>query len=221
MPEIVLYGADGSCALVAHMLLRELQVPFKRVRMTVGPDGYEAADGSLSHAAYLKIHPSGYVPALSVDGFVVTENPAILQYIASFAPERELLGSTTKETYRAMEWMAWLSGTLHGSAFAGLWRPTRFVDDAEYAHAAIVEKGHKKIIACYGRIEESVEGEFAVGSHLTVVDFYLHNFWRWGCQIGVDMTPYPRYRAVARQIEQLERAKAAIAEEDQPLTTDS
>lgn len=121
MSKLILYGADGSCALVPHMLLRELDVHFNRVRMHSGSDGLlEAADGSLSHTEYLKIHPSGYVPALSVDGFIITEMPAILHYIASLAPERELLGSKLMEKLRVEEWMTWLSGTLHGFVHAAL-----------------------------------------------------------------------------------------------------
>ena len=131
------------------------------------------------------------------------------------------MGSKPMETYRCLEWMSWPSGTVHGAGFAGLWRPARFLDNAESAHAAIVEKGRRKILDCYDRIEERIEADFAVGSHLTVVDFYLHNFWRWGCLIGVDMTKYLRYRAVARHIERLDGAKAAIEEEKQHLTAES
>ena len=223
MSQLILYGADGSCTLVPHMLLSELHVPFQRVKMHFGKDGLmEAVDGSLTYTEYCKkINPGGYVPALSVDGFIITEMPAILHYLASLDPERQLLGSRPMDRFRVEEWMVWLSGTLHGTGFAGLWRPTRFVDNAEHAHAAIIEKGRQKILGCYDRIEERVEGDFAVGDHLTVVDCYLHNFWRWGCQLGYDMTRYPRYRVVARQVEQLEGAKAAIAEEHQPLTTAS
>ena len=203
--------------MIPHMLLRELEVPFTAVKMGLGPDGYEAADGSFTHAGYLKINPNGYVPTLSVDGFIITEMPAILRYVASLAPQRRLLGSTLLEQARVEEWMVWLSGTLHSTGFGAFWRPMRFVDDGEHMHAAIVDKGRKTILRCYGRIESKIEGKYAVGEHLTTVDFCLHTFWRWGSQVGFDMQNYPRYRGLVREVEQLEAVKAAMAEEGEPL----
>ncbi|KAK3714261.1 hypothetical protein LTR37_007847 [Vermiconidia calcicola] len=170
-------------------------------------------------ADFLKINPNGYVPAMVEDDFVLTEMPAILHYISGLAPDRELLGSNLKERIRVEEWMVWLSGTLHAAGFGAFWRPTRYVDveDAEHVHPLIVEKGRKKILQCFGRIEERIEGTYAVRQHLTVVDFYLHCFWRWGRQIGLDMGLYPRYGAVARQVEQLESVRVVMEVEGQRL----
>lgn len=104
--------------MVAHILLSELGIPFHAVPLHVGDSGYEAADGSFSHAEYVQdINSTGYVPALSVDGEVITENPAILRYIANLAPERQLLGSTALQKARVDEWLAWLLSTLHGAGF--------------------------------------------------------------------------------------------------------
>ncbi len=87
MANLTLYRANRSCSLVSHALLRHLSIPFTTILMKFGPEGIEAADGSLSHTDYLAIHPLGYVPALVIDGTTtITETPAILTYIASLAP---------------------------------------------------------------------------------------------------------------------------------------
>ena len=217
MPDIKLYRKDGSCSMASHILLRELKIPFTAIELQAGPNGYEAADGSFSHGEYLNIHPSGYVPALSVDGTVITENPAILRYIADQVPERGLLGSRPMDPYRVQEWLVWLSASLHAAGFGALWRPARFADD-ENAHPAIVRKGRAKILDCFERIEGRIEGSFAVGDSLTVVDIYLHTFWRWGVGIGLDTEQYPRYRELARRVEAMEMVKTVMAEEGQSLT---
>ena len=217
MANIVLYGTDGSCSMASHIILRELNIPFKRIRLSAGPKGYEAADGSFSHEEYLKIHPSGYVPALTVDGFVLTENPAILPFLADQAPGRKLMGPGTLTPYRVQEWLVWISAQLQGAGFGALWRPARFSDDVNM-HPAIQAKGREKILDCFRRIEGRIEGPFTVDDALTVVDIYLHTFWRWGVGIGIDMEQYPRYREVARKVEALESVRAAMEEEGQPLT---
>lgn len=215
---IILYRKNGSCSMVAHILLTEIGTPFRSVPLRAGPSGYEAADGSLSHTEYVQtINPTGYVPALSVRGEVITENPAILRYIANLAPERQLLGSTALGKARVDEWLAWLSTTLHGAVFGAFWRPTRFVDDHSDMHSAISAKGYKTILASLERINGRVGERFAVGSGLTVVDLYLHTFYRWGREIGVDMSQYPRYGVVMKGVNKLASVQKIMAEEGQVL----
>lgn len=218
MPQLTLYRVDGSCAMVPHMLLRELQVPFTAVPMKVGTGGYEATDGSMSNFDFRKLNAPGYVPTLVVDDdFVITENPAIQRYIASFAPERHLMGANLQESIRVEEWICWLSGTLHAAGFGALWRPARYVDEREDMYPVITEKGRKVILQCFDRIESRIEGKFAVGGHFTVVDFYLHTFWRWGKVIGIDMSQYSKFTAVAKEVESLDSVRGVMADEQQPL----
>ncbi|KAF2159453.1 hypothetical protein M409DRAFT_30071 [Zasmidium cellare ATCC 36951] len=216
-PKLTLYRRNGSCSMVSHILLTELAIPFTSIQMAPGPHGYEAADKSFTHAEYVRdMHPSGYVPALSVDGEVITENPAILRYIANLAPDRKLLGATAMQNAKVDEWLNWLSGSLHGNGFGAYWRPARFSAD-EGAHISIQAKGFQNVLSCFDRIDQRVDGEHAVGEELTVVDVYLHTFYRWGHMIGVDMGQYPRYGGVARKVEKLESVKRIMAEEGEKL----
>ena len=220
MPEIILYKQDGACSLTPHMLLRELEIPFAALHRRVNENRTRRLRSgrwkSFTRGVCEK-SPNGYIPALSVDVSCITEAPAILRYIASFAPERNLMGSNLMESIRVEEWLVWLSGTLHVSGFGALWRPGRFVDDTKGMYPIIVAKGQKVILRCYDRIESRIEGNFAAGEHLTVVDFYLHTFWRWGAMIGADMSQYPKFTGVAREVEKLESVQAAMAGEHQPL----
>lgn len=114
-PKLTLYRASGSCAEVPYMLLRYLAIPATSVLMKVGSDGhYAAADGSFTNAEYRAIHPSGYVPALRIQDngseHLLTENPAVLSFIAGLTSEQHLLGDTAIAKARVLEWLNWLSG---------------------------------------------------------------------------------------------------------------
>jgi glutathione S-transferase len=184
IPKIILYRKDGACSLVPRALLTHLRIPFTAIPMQSGPDGLEAVDGSLLHAEFRRVNPAGYVPILTVDDEAVTEMPAILTYIASLVPEQNLLMSMSAERAmdraRVAEWLAWLSGTLH-NAFAAIWRPYRFTDDAG-AHESVARRGREVVDAGFARIEARLRGrEWAVSeAGATVVDFRLYVFWRWG-----------------------------------------
>ena len=214
--EIKLYRYSGACSFAPHVLLRHLGVPFHDVVMRVGSDGLEPADGSLTHAEYLQIHPSGYVPALTVDGRAVTEMPAVLTMIAHLAPDREaglrLLGKTDTDKVDVVHWMAWLSGTLHSVGFGTTMRPERFVGDKADAYPAVQAKGRSIIAASFERIDQKLRGKtYAVGDYLTVVDFNLYFFWRWGMMYDMPMAEkYPNWAKVLKRLEELEAIRKAM-----------
>lgn len=218
--SIVLYRKDGAGSFVPHALLNELGVPYQSIVLDMKDSVMVAADASFSNAEYKKIHPSGYVPAIQVDGEIITELPAVLTYIAALAPEKQLFGSTPLETAKVYEWLAYLSGTLHGQGYGALWRPKRFTDDDnENVHKAITEKGRRNIMAAYDRIERNIKGEFAVGDRFTVVDLDLHTFWRWGAmRIGNDRDEFsgefPKLTALVKRVEKKESVQKTLREEN-------
>lgn len=218
MPQLTLYYATGSCALIPHALLHHLSLPTTFTKVTRGPHGYEAADGSFTNAEYRLIHPNGYVPALTADGENITEMPALLTHIALQAPDAELLGSTPLQRVRVAEWLAWLAGSLHGNAFAMVFRPGRFSDD-EGTHASIREKGIKSVKQGFERVERGLRaGKWAVGEAVTVVDFNLYIFARWGKEMGLDVQrDYPGYSEFAGRVEGLEGVRKAVAEHEKEL----
>ncbi|EQB46268.1 hypothetical protein CGLO_14699 [Colletotrichum gloeosporioides Cg-14] len=224
-PSITLYRTNGACSLVPHSILTHFAVPFRAVEMEPTPDGtdgiggsYRAADGSLTHEEYRRINPTGYVPCLVVDETVITEMPAVLTYIASLVPEQNLFGRTAVQRAKAYEWVCWLSGTLHSLGYAGVLRPERFVHGEE-AKAEVVVRAQEVIDGCYARIDERLAGrEFAVGEGLTVVDFNLYIFYRWGCKAGIEMGRlYPSYQSIARTVEGLDGVTKVVHVEKQQL----
>lgn len=148
---------------------------------------------------------------LSLDGEVITEVPAIATAIANLAPERHLMGRTALDRVRVHEWMSWLSGTLHGQGFGGLWRPQRFSDDPEIFES-IKAKGRKTISECFEVIESRLAGPYSTGDGFTAVDPFLLVFYRWGNGIGMPKA-YPNYTIFAQRLVQRDSVVAALAAE--------
>jgi glutathione S-transferase len=196
VPKIKLCHQRGSCSHAPYALLLEAGLDFDAVEV----------DAPFTKE-YLQINPKARVPILILDDKkIITEIPAILTFISHLVPERRFLGSSSLENVRVYEWMVWLSGTLHGQAFALYWRPQRFIDNFSDEEAAkLKEKGFKTILNCFDMIEENLnrtssssmsslrKSAFAVGDSLTAVDVYLAVFYRWGKEIGVNMNVYPKF----------------------------
>ncbi|VUC33480.1 unnamed protein product [Clonostachys rosea] len=214
MSHITFYFAPSACSLASHLLLEELGVPYRAVPMAYKPGtGLESADGTINHSEYRKIHPSGYVPALCVDGDVITESPAVLSYLATLAPEKNLAGRTELEKAHTIEWLSYLAGTLHASSYNLMFWPGRFTD-AEDQQSKTQEKGRVAVISCYSRIEKALEQrEFPVGDAESLVDYYLVPFYHWAAKVNIDVTPYPNYLALVRRMEGKDSAKRVLREE--------
>lgn len=174
-----LYYSPGACSLAPHVALREIGTAFELVRVSV-------ADKENFSADYLRVNPRGRVPALEIDGRVVTEAPALLVTIASLKPEADLLPPAgTADFARALEWIAWFSSSLH-IAYACYWRPERFLP-AGADTAALVGHGRATIERMNAEVEERLVGPWLLGERFSLADVYALPFFRWGNRIGLDM----------------------------------
>src|SRR5262249_7623976 len=113
-----LYYSPGACSQNPHIMLREAGLKFDLVKVNLGTHKTEKG------ADYYGINPKGYVPALELDnGQVLTENIAIVQYIADQKPEAKLSPAAGSfERYRLQEWLAFIRTEVH-KTLAGLWDP--------------------------------------------------------------------------------------------------
>jgi glutathione S-transferase len=104
-----LYFAANACSLSPHIVLRELGLPFELVR--VNNKTKQTSDGR----SFLDVNPKGYVAALVLDnGEVLTEGPAILQYLADLKPEKMLAPANgTWERVRLQETLNFITSEIH------------------------------------------------------------------------------------------------------------
>src|SRR5215510_14217483 len=104
-----LYYSPGACSHAPHILLREAGLDFQLEKVDLGAKKTE------SGADFNAINPHGYVPALQLkDGTVITEGPAIDQYIADLVPAKKLAPANgTPERYKMQSWLNFISTELH------------------------------------------------------------------------------------------------------------
>ena len=191
---IALYYSPGSCSLAPHIVLNEIGQPFELRR-------FATADRANYSPEYLAVNPKGRIPALQIDGFILTENPAILAYLGRKFPGAGLYPADASEAEaRCLELLAWSSNTVH-VAFAQLFRPERFVPN-EQNYPPVKESGRINYERCLADIESKLQRQdYAVGAQFTVVDPFWLVFYRWGMRSGFDMRArFPAYTAHAERL---------------------
>jgi glutathione S-transferase len=184
---IALYYSPGSCSFAPHVALREIGVPFELRE-------FATADRRNYSPDYLAVNPKGRIPTLLIDGFTLTENPAILAYLGRRFPDARLYPSTGDENEaRCLELLAWSSNTVH-VAFAQILRPERFVPTAA-DHPPVQASGQANFRRCLADIEAHLRHRaFALDTGFSVVDPFWLVFYRWGARQGYAMQAlFPAY----------------------------
>src|SRR5260370_37758832 len=98
---LTLYYAPGACSMASHIGLEESGAPYEVKPVAL-------AKGEQKTEAYLKINPRAKVPALKLeDGSIITENTAILSYLALRFPEKQLFPKDAAGQARCVSHLAW------------------------------------------------------------------------------------------------------------------
>lgn len=189
---LTLYYSPGACSLAPHILLEEAGARFVA-------ECFPIAEGAHQQPDYLLINPHGRVPTLRVGAEVVTENIAIMTYIAGRFPNAELIPADSLHAARVYEHLSFFVSSVH-IAFAQLWRAERFADDAT-THPAIQESGRRTLPGFFAEIEAMLEDRaFLVGHSFTAADTYPFIFHRWARRIGVEVDCYPAWVSHTRRL---------------------
>lgn len=169
-----LYHSPGSCSTACHIALEASGLDYEIEEVST-------KRGDNFAPAYLALNPAGKVPALRLDdGSILTENPAILLYVASLAPGALLLPDAGLARARANEWLNFLSSGVH-IAYRSIFRPERLSTDAGAAEG-IRARGFAMLADALAIVETRLAARstaFAVADRLSVVDPYLLIYWLW------------------------------------------
>ena len=162
-----LYFSPGACSLSPHIVANEAGMPLELVKVDTRTKTI-ARDGD-----FWEINPKGYVPALELDdGQVLTEGPAIVQYLADRVPAAGLAPANGSfERVRLQETLNYLTSEIHKS-----YSPL-FKDDVL---PAVREERLEYLKRRYALIEKQLEGrDYLSGDRFTVADAYLFTLTRW------------------------------------------
>jgi glutathione S-transferase len=183
-----LYYFAGACSLASNIALREAGLKFELVK--VDRRTRKAADG----LDFNEVNPKGYVPALTLDnGEVLTENIAVLQYIADRNPAAKLAPPAgTMERYRLMEWLAFISTEIHKS-FSPLFR-----DDA---HDEVKQYARKVLGGRLDYLNRAIGSRsFLMGDTFTVADGYLFTVLGWARYVNIELGQWPQLQRHAERV---------------------
>lgn len=196
-----LYYSPGACSLSPHIALCEAGLPVKLVKVDLGSKQMEGGGD------FLSINPKGYVPALQLDdGQVLTEGPAIVQYIADQVPAKQLVpapGSMAR--YRLVEWMNFISSELH-KGFSPLFNPNTPADWKKIVMEQLAGRC-QYVSASLG------DKPYLMGDTFTVADGYLFTVLGWGNTVGFDIAPWPNLVAFRERVASRPAVHQALLEE--------
>ena len=181
---LTLFSAPYTIALAPHIALEETGLPYVITWLNFAENEQRSAD-------YLALNPKGRVPALTGGHGILTEAPAILEYIADLSGQ--LIPEDTYTRAKVREMMSYLASTMHPNHAHGV-RGERWSDDPA-ARASMAAKVPETMSASCAYVESCLpEIGFLVGE-LSIADIHLFNVCCWLPKDGVDITSYPKLAA--------------------------
>ena len=194
-----LYYTPGACSQAPHIALREAGASFDLVKVDL------AAKRTESGADYRQINPKGAVPALELDdGSVLTENAAILQYIADQIGG-DLMPKSGLRRYRLLEWLNFIATELH-KGFAPLWNPA--------TPDAFKETTRKLIGTRFDYVQQQLAEEpYLTGESFTIADAYLFVILNWTRLHNIDLSRWPGLTRFAERVAERPAVQDALETE--------
>jgi glutathione S-transferase len=196
-----LYYSTGACSLSPHIALREAGLDFTLEKTDL------RSKQTVSGGDIRKDNPKGMVPVLVLeDGDVLTEGPAIVQWIADQKPSSGLAPPAgTIARYHLREWLNFITSELHKN-YSPLFNP-----NAPEEYKKLVREA---LAARYAFINEKLAGKsYLMGEQFTVADGYLFTVTNWARIVKFDLTPYPNVLAFQERVRQRPHVVEAMKSE--------
>jgi glutathione S-transferase len=173
-----LYYMTGACSLASLISLYESGVKFETA--SLDRKTRKTSDG----LDYDQVNSKGYVPALRLDdGQVLTENVAVLLYIADRNPAAKLAPAAgTLERYRLIEWLAFVNSEIHKN-FAPLFSPAASEETKQFMRSSLAKRLDWLNTALGSK-------HFLTGDTFTVADAYLFVVLGWSAHAGIDLAKW-------------------------------
>lgn len=166
---ITLYHAPMACSLASRLALVAAGLPHQIHLVDTGGGETRTPD-------YLAINPAGKVPALSVDGQIVTESAAILPLIADLAPTAGLMPVDPIGRAQAQALLAFIASSVH-PAYTRIMFPERFTDGGD--PASVREAAVAALVQALEVLEHRVGARATLLDAFSVCDLYAAVFLTW------------------------------------------
>jgi glutathione S-transferase len=190
-----LHYAPRTISVAVAIILEQTGTPYEAIRV-------DFANAEQTKDAYRRVNPKGRVPALETDSGILTETPAIVEYISP-----ELVPQDAFAAAKMRELISYLSATMHPHHAHG-GRGSRWAD-AQSSLDDMKRKMPQRMAECAAHLEEYLPSlPFAVGQLEVLSDAYLYVVLTWLKSDGVDIEHYPRLAAFQHQMNTLASVQA-------------
>ncbi|PCC68019.1 glutathione S-transferase [Nannocystis exedens] len=198
LPAMQLYGSPLSCSAATRIALLEAGAPFEYVE--VDAPTKRTRDG----ADYREIHPLGLVPALRTDdGQLITENAAVLQYVADAHPAAALAPPPGGlERVRLQQWLCFIGTELH----KGVYAPLLGSEVPEAVRSWALEKG----LSRFDYLARHLDGREFLLDRFSVADAYLVVVLTWSVATPIDLKKWPSLVAYLQRLQARPSVAAAL-----------
>lgn len=196
-----LYYSPGACSFSPHIVAEEAEIKLDLVKVNLKTK--QTDDGR----DFAKINPKGYVPALELDdGQLLTEGPAIVQYLADLKPEKGLVPKCgTFERAKLQEWLNFISTEIH-KGFGPLFYPTSSEQEKEAAKAKLTKR--------FELIEEQLKKTaFITGDQFSVADAYFFTVLQWCAFLKFDISSFKAIQQYNAKVATRDSVKKALMAE--------
>ena len=200
-----LYFSPGTCALADHIALAWIGKPYTLKKVS---------RDERKEAWFLALNPAGAVPVIEEDdGWVLTQNSAILNYLADTFPESKLGGDgTPKARAEINRWLAFVNSDVH-PAFKPLFGEANYLEDPALIDKA-KDNARQKLRKLFERLDGQLAGrDFVVGAR-SIVDPYLFVTLRWAKGQNVDLSGLDNLARFMQRMNDDAGVKKALAEQE-------
>jgi glutathione S-transferase len=173
---IQLHYYPSTAAMIPHIVLEELGVPYERVLVDRTRDQHRSPE-------YLKLNPNGRIPVLTDGGLVLYETAAIVLHLCDMHREAKLApppGSMERAEF--YKWLMWLTNTLQATLIVYFY-PERWVAEGNAEGAAQVKaRAQEKVGEMLDQLDSLVArngGPWVMGAQYTALDPYVFTLCRW------------------------------------------
>jgi len=189
---LVFCYSKGSSSRAAHILLEEVGAAYEAVEVPIANSAHRSV-------AFLARNPKGRIPVLETADGVLTENPAILEYIAATHQDAGCLPRGVYAQAQARSLAAYLCGTVH-VAFAHHKRGARWAT-APTSLEDMKAQAPRNLQDCAEHLEHTLAlHPWALGETYSYCDPYLYLLEGWMAGVGGDLRAYPKLSAHAEAV---------------------
>lgn len=198
-----LYFTPGTISIAVAIALEEAGLPYEPVQV-------DFASAEQTKPAYHQINPKGRVPALVVEGGILTETGALLDYIADLAPEAGLRPEDALQQARMREVMYYLASTMHVN-HAHKMRGSRWATQQSSFDDMAAKVPETMATSAAYISENGLRGPFVLGEKISLADCYLFVVCNWLEGDGVSIADYPKIQEFMTAMEQRASVQAVRA----------